>query len=614
MTVAGDDFVGLKESLTSVKDYIDYWVIADLEMSDRSEQLIEEILADVEGEIVATDSTSNIASRNALLAYSADKADYLLILDSNTRLSFQDGVEDWRQRLCADAYLLLDQGRLRRAELRLINAKLDWQYHGVTSEFLVCSSNTNPQLLSGVSILKMLDPETEAKKARVTKSLLEAHLVGNPEDGHTLFHLAKTLMNTGEHQQALDTFEEFIQTPQKWDPEWQWYALYCRAKLLEGLEFEFAEIVAAYEQTYKFRCKRAEPLYELARLYREKEQYVEAHFHAHKAFTTPFPESETYDLDLNIYQWLIPNEYAMACQKLGYLEDAVIACNKAIEHRNQSKNLFRSMVASRERSLAELRSIRQSTPKDVRNRIRVVVPFRNAGALLADAAKSLLTQDYPNFSATFIDDCSTDGSSDYVPGNDDRIELIVNTERLGPMVNRMNFINSCEPSDIVVYLDGDDQLASDDVLSYINHLYNRYDCWLSYGQYLSQQGNLGFAQPYPNQKSLIDALESGSQRFPIHPVTHRAALFHRLRDFDPNLSCFKDDDGEWLFYASDAVLTRPLFYMAGYDRIHYCDRVLYLYTEGHEISESISNKKDQIDTCKLVTTRMRPPKLNSLEF
>lgn len=614
MIVASDDFIGLKESLTSIRDCIDYWVIADLQMSDQAEQLIEEVLADVEGEIVATDSNSTADSRNALMAYSADKADYLLMLDSNTLVSFQDGLDDWRQGLDADAYLLLNQGLLRSAELRLINAKLDWQYYGITSEVLVSNANANPQLLYGVSIQKLVDPEAETKKTFTKKSLLEAQLLRNKEDGHGLFHLAKTLMIAGEQQQALEAFDNFLQAPQKWGPEWQWYALYHRGKLLELLKFELAETVAAYEQAYQFRPKRAEPLYQLARLYRENEQHVKSHLHAHHAFTIALPESEAYDLDLNIYQWLIPNEYAIACQKLGYQEDAVTACNKAIQHRNQNKNLFRSMVASRARSLAVLPRARQPTPKDVQNRICVVVPYRNAGSLLADAARSLLNQDYRNFSATFIDDCSTDNSNSYIPCDDDRIKLIVNTERLGPMVNRMNFINSCEPSDIVLYLDGDDQLASDDVLSYINDLYNQHDCWLSYGQYLSQRGTLGFAQPYPNQKSLTDELESGNQRFPIHPITHRAALFHKLRDFDPNFTCFKDDNGEWLFYASDAVLARPLFYMAGHERILYCDRVLYLYTEGHEISESIYNKKEQLDTCKLVTMRLRPPRLKSLQF
>lgn len=617
MVVTNHDFVGLRETLNSVKEHIDCWVIADLEMSDQAEQLIEEVLADVDGEIVATDSNDTTVSRNALIQYSSDKADYLLMLDSNTRISFEQADKDWREILTADGFLLLSQGSPRRAELRLIKTELDWYYHGVTSEFLVSNSNAKPLLLSGVSTQKLIDPTIEANKKSNNRDLLEAHLLSHQEDGHALFHLAKLLMIEGDHKEALDTFDRYLNAPQQWDQEWQWYALYHRAKLLELLESDIAEVTTAYEKAYQFRPRRAEPLYELARLYRENDQPAKAHLHAHQSFVIPLPENDAYDLDLNVYQWLIPNEYAIACQKMGHQEEAIIATNRAIQNRNQNKNMFRSLIASRDRSLALLRSTKEriaSEQKHIMNRFRIVVPYRNAGPLLADTARSLLNQDYLDFSATFIDDCSTDNSNSYVPTDDERIDLIVNSERVGPLVNRMNFINSCDPGDIVLYLDGDDQLASDDVLSYLNSLYNEQQCWLTYGQYLSQRGNLGYAQPYPTQKSLVEELETGSQRFPMHPITHRAALFHKLKDFDPTLTCFKDDNDDWLFYASDAVLARPLFYMAGYEKVHYCSRVLYLYTEGHDISESIHNKQDQIDACRLSNARLRPPRLNNLIY
>ena len=106
-------------------------------------------------------------------------------------------------------------------------------------------------------------------------------------------------------------------------------------------------------------------------------------------------------------------------------------------------------------------------------------------------------------------------------------------------------------------------------------------------------------------------LENGEMRFPIHPITHRAGLFQHISKFDPEYSCFKDDDGEWLFYASDAVLARPLFYLAGAAKTHYCNRVLYLYTEGHESSVFVSNNKEQIETCRIITNRPRLPMIES---
>ena len=171
---------------------------------------------------------------------------------------------------------------------------------------------------------------------------------------------------------------------------------------------------------------------------------------------------------------------------------------------------------------------------------------------------------------------------------------------------------NCDPMDIVFYLDGDDQVASVDSLSYINTIYNQFDCWLTYGQYLSQMGRMGHAQPYANEKQFREILDANSMRFPIHPITHRAALLHHLYAMDPNWTSFKDNAGKWLFYASDAVMARPLFHLAGWQKTLYIDRVLYLYTQGHDISESTHNRQDQLETCRVAGTRFRPPRLEAL--
>ena len=507
----------------------------------------------------------------------------------------------------------MHEGAIRRITTQLISNKYSWQYVGVRRELLACNDNSvDNKFLAGVKIQLFTDPELERQKRISDISFLQQHLSAHKDDVHALFNLAKLTMLNGDHAEALDAFNDYLNCADKLDPEWHWYALYHKAKLAEKLQHKVEDVIGHYETAYEFRIQRTEPLYELARLYREQGKPTKSHVYAHRAFAMPIPEMECYDLDQNLYDWLIPNEFAIASQKLGFHEEAVIASNKAIQNSNKNKNIFRSLVASRQRSLVALRNQLPRTNHNNINRIRVVVPYRNAGELLIDTVRSLQTQDYENFSATFIDDCSTDDSNSYIPTDDERIELIVNKERVGPLVNRMDFINSCEPSDIVLYLDGDDQLASDDALSYINQIYNEYDCWFTYGQYLSQNGRLGYAQPYASQQALIDELETGMMRFPMHPITHRAALFHKLKEFDPSYTCLKDDNGEWLFYASDAVLARPLFYMAGFERIHYCNRVLYLYTEGHEISESIHNKKDQLETCRITTLRLRPPKLSAL--
>lgn len=611
MLVEGNP-IGLCKCLESVKAHIDHWLIADCGMDSDSEDTIIEVLGDIPGEIVDVPSSDKAGTRNALLQHSQTLADYLVLMDADLSLELEAGVDNLRQLLLEDAYFITTDTQVRRADIRLIRTNKKWQYIGVANEFIACSdSNINIVTLHKAKLSKWSLPSREKAENKLIAERLDVQLIDHPSDTHALFFLAKHCSENQQHQRAIELFTQFIQSEQQWDPQWSWFALYQRAKLMEAEKASFDDVVREYEAAYEFRPERAEPLFELARMHRENNKFAKAEIYGQKAFSMSILDSETFDLDMNIYHWHIPNEYAIACQNMGHQAEAITAINRAIIHGAATANLNRSLIASRQRSVDALRYAPLEKKTLDSNRIRVVVPFRNAGELIKPTVASLLSQDYENFSATFIDDCSTDNTNDFIPRDDPRISLIKNTERVGPLVNRFNFILSCEPDDIVLYLDGDDQLASDDVLSYINEIYNGYDCWLTYGQYLSQLGNYGYAEPYPDQASLNDVIETGMMRFPMHPITHRAGLMHRLEEFDPNWSCFKDEQGDWQFYASDAVLARPLFIMAGAERIHYCNRVLYLYTQGHEISESTHNKADQIEACRIAALKLRPPKLQS---
>ena len=610
---------GILHSLASIKQHIDYWVIADLGLSEQTIRNIEAELSDIKGEFVEVGNDSDANIKNALIDYSKQFADYLLLSEADMTFKVED--EGFKQSLNADGYFIKVTMPVQYSELRLIKSTNDWTYYGLACETLL-AANAAHENLASLSIVSNKSAALYQQQTLESIESLHLALKANPEDSFSQFHLAKLLMQQGEYQQAISFFDQYLSAEQHWEDQWRWYALYHRGKLLEQLDASDQDIVAAYQAAYQYRTIRAEPLYELARFYRTKKDFAMANVYSSSAYATQRPTTESYDLETAVYEWHIPTEHALSSQKLNKHAIAIDAANRSLKNNTVNYlalNMRESLVASRQISVdavqAGLAQIKKASAPDDndkqahKNRIRLVVPFRNAGEFLRKSIDSIKTQDYDNFTATFIDDCSDDGCADLVPTDDPRFNLIKNNERVGPLVNRMNFILSCDAQDIVFYLDGDDQLASLDTLSYVNQMYNQRDCWLTYGQYISQNGTLGYGIPYANQQQLINDLESGEMRFPMHPITHRAGLFHQIKSFDPEYSCFKEDNGDWLFYASDAVLVRPLFYLAGYQNIHYCNRVLYLYTEGHEISESIDNKQDQLETCRIIGTRLRPPQL-----
>jgi len=139
----------------------------------------------------------------------------------------------------------------------------------------------------------------------------------------------------------------------------------------------------------------------------------------------------------------------------------------------------------------------------------------------------------------------------------------------------------CEPGDIVVHVDGDDWLACDDALSYIDEQYRRHRCLVMYGQFQWSTGEYGLCRPIASADDFGRLRESWVLS---HVKTYRAGLFFRIADTDPGYTCLKDGQGRWLDASVDAALMFPLAELAGFERTRYNDRVLYVYNADNPAS------------------------------
>ena len=89
--------------------------------------------------------------------------------------------------------------------------------------------------------------------------------------------------------------------------------------------------------------------------------------------------------------------------------------------------------------------------------VSVIVPTYNRKQLLKNALNSILNQTYSNYEIIIIDDCSTDGTGDYVSALDNnRIKYHRNDQTLYAAESRnRGIINSS--GDLVAFLDDDDE-------------------------------------------------------------------------------------------------------------------------------------------------------------
>ena len=103
-----------------------------------------------------------------------------------------------------------------------------------------------------------------------------------------------------------------------------------------------------------------------------------------------------------------------------------------------------------------------------KKRFSVIIPGYNVQEYISNAIESVLNQDFKNYELIVIDDCSTDNTSEIV-SKYKQVKLIRNEENLASGGARNVGLDKAN-GEYVIFLDADDYLYSNDVLSKVNAL------------------------------------------------------------------------------------------------------------------------------------------------
>jgi len=223
----------------------------------------------------------------------------------------------------------------------------------------------------------------------------------------------------------------------------------------------------------------------------------------------------------------------------------------------------------------------------IRNKFIITVPVYNALTYVEDCLNSIKSQIYKDYEVFVVDDCSTDGTWEIVKKCEkiDNFHVFRNDVRshspIGNIVRATKEAN-CKDKDIIVNVDGDDQLSSIYVLSCLNWAYQNKDVWATYGQFSSSQYSL--CQPISNHRVYRkeNVWKVG------HLRTYKKWLFDLIKDKD-----LRDEDGEYYKFAGDCALIYPIVEMCGSKHLKYIDTVLYMYNNDNYLNEWRVDEKQQ---------------------
>lgn len=344
----------LARCLSALVDHIDCWVIGDTGSTDGTQDFIRSFFADRNkpGELHSFPFENFGQARNAGLecAYSSTlDYDYLLLADADMELVVEDA--GFRERLEAPGYRLLQRGApvgsgITYWNTRLVRRNVGARYHGPTHEYIDVPGGVGS--LEGVWYKDHASGSNRPGKFDRDITYLSKALELDPGNARNWFYLAQSYRDAGRTAEAAQTYAKRAEMG-GWDEE-AWEARLSEARCLRNLGDEAGFVYKAVA-AFNMRPQRAEPLYDLARFYRERCMYEASLLYAEAGLTIEPPTQDLLFVEDFVYTAGLREECSIAAN---YARDPVrkdrgfaacnwLALNRTISERSRELarwNLF----------------------------------------------------------------------------------------------------------------------------------------------------------------------------------------------------------------------------------------------------------------------------------
>jgi glycosyltransferase involved in cell wall biosynthesis len=215
------------------------------------------------------------------------------------------------------------------------------------------------------------------------------------------------------------------------------------------------------------------------------------------------------------------------------------------------------------------------------NKLIIVVTSYNVGKYIERCLESIKNQTYENFKCYITDDLSTDDSVEKIKkiiSQDNRFFLIENKEKRYQCGNYDLICRETEKiddEDIVIEVDGDDYLSSDDVFNRIVDYYKYNNIWIANGSFIFESGGKGFT------KEITDLTKIRVEPFTAsHIRTWKVFLWRAI-----DVNDLKDENGNWWTAGGDLIFMYDMLEMAGLEHYKHMYEVNYVYNDSNPISD-----------------------------
>jgi len=328
--IVKDEAAVIERCLRSTLPLISSWSIVDTGSTDKTKEIIREVMKDIPGELHERPWKNFAHNRSEMIELARGKADYDLMLDADDVIEITEGFK--LPELDKDKYeLAVKYANITMPRPHIFKNDIGFRFESVLHEYLHKDGEQTQGFLDGILYrvvgggVRGRDPVAKYKR---DAEILKGELLKNPNSHlapRYTFYLAQSYRDTateifaqknGNTQEATKCMQKALKSYERRATMGSYYeevfvSLVEAGKLHELLKSGERTIHDAFVKAYEFLPTRgAEPLYYLARHYRLKNRFSLAYVYAKAGACIPMPIGLFVDHD--IYAWRIYDELALA--------------------------------------------------------------------------------------------------------------------------------------------------------------------------------------------------------------------------------------------------------------------------------------------------------------
>ena len=146
-----------------------------------------------------------------------------------------------------------------------------------------------------------------------------------------MFYLAQSYADARELDLAVDRYTKRVAMG-GW-PEEVWCSLYQIARLKQMQGVDWPLVLTAYLAAFAYRPDRAESLYRIGIYYQVQQQHALAYLFLVRAMQIPYPVRDGLFVEKEVYDYLLPLEFSVACFYVGRHDEAIAASTRCSQRK-----------------------------------------------------------------------------------------------------------------------------------------------------------------------------------------------------------------------------------------------------------------------------------------